>query len=291
MKQIALMLAIEKTGTLGKAAHELSISQPAATKMLHELEQALGVKLFDRVGKSIQINETGSQTLLSFKGLLGTLEKLHGDIQEIKQGGYGRLYIGSIMAASPTYLTNALANLKHLRPKLNTVIDVGTNEQLMQRLDDGKLDVVIGRAPSSTLQYKFQALSEEPVSIICAINHPLISKRVHKFMDLKNFAWVLQPEGTPLRELVIKEFEFHHEILPAVGLLETSSTLITIHLVTKTNMVAVLPTSVAQEFANHGLLKIFQYKMRHKLSTYGSIIRLDRPLSTNTKTFIELLHQ
>lgn len=291
MKQIALMLAIEKTGTLGKAAQIMNISQPAASKMLHELERALGVKVFDRVGKSIQINEAGLQTLLSFKGLLGSLEKLQRDIQEFKHGGAGKLNIGSIMAASPTYLTDALVNLKLSHPKINTVIDVGTNEQLMQQLDDGKLDIVIGRAPPSTSLYKFRPLAEEPVSIVCATNHPLIAKHSHKFLDLKNYAWVLQPVGTPLRELVNKEFEHHYEELPNFGLLETSSTLITIHLITKTDMLAVLPTSVANEFASHGLLKLLKYKMRHKLSAYGSVVRLDRPISSNTSNFIELLHK
>jgi len=90
MKQIALMLAIEKTGTLGKAAQMMNISQPAASKMLHELERALGVKVFDRVGKSNQINKAGIQTLLSFKGLLGSLEKLQREIQEFKHGGAGK---------------------------------------------------------------------------------------------------------------------------------------------------------------------------------------------------------
>ena len=291
MKQIALMLAIEKTGTLGKAAQMMNISQPAASKMLHELERALGVKVFDRVGKSIQINEAGLQALLSFKGLLGSLEKLQRDIQEFKHGGAGKLNIGSIMAASPTYLTDALVNLKLSHPKINTVIDVGTNEQLMQQLDDGKLDILIGRAPPSTSLYKFRPLAEEPVSIVCATNHPLIAKHSHKFLDLKNYAWVLQPVGTPLRELVNKEFEHHYEELPNFGLLETSSTLITIHLITKTDMLAVLPTSVANEFASHGLLNLLKYKMRHKLSAYGSVVRLDRPISSNTSNFIELLHK
>ena len=290
MRQIALLLAIEQRGTLGKAARELGMTQPAATKMLHELESALGAPLFARVGRTIQINQAGRQALLSFKGLQGTLEQLQRELQQVKAGKLGRIGIGSIMAASPTYLTRALAELKAQNPRLDISVHVGTNDRLMTQLDEGELDVVIGRVPGSVENYRFRPLAEEAVSIICASDHPLSASCAPGFGHISKYPWVLQPEGTPLRELIANEFAAHHAAL-AEGLLETSSTLITIHLVTRSQLLAVLPTSVAKGFARHGMLNTLRYRMRNQLATYGSIVRTDRPLAAQAAHFLQLLHQ
>ena len=63
MRQVALLLAIDEHGTLRAAALELGMSQPAATKMLHELESALGQTLFDRVGRGLRLNPAGQAVM------------------------------------------------------------------------------------------------------------------------------------------------------------------------------------------------------------------------------------
>lgn len=75
------------------------------------------------------------------------------------------------------------------------------------------------------------------------------------------------------------------------GLIETGSILTTINLIRKSRMVGVIPATVAQRDAEHGVLSIVRYSIRHKLSTYGSIVRSDRPLSRPAEQFLELLHR
>lgn len=290
MRQTALLLAIEETGTLGAAAKQLGMTQPAATKMLHELENTLGTALFDRVGRKIVINEAGHRACLSFRGMQGTLKQLHHDLEQLHDGSIGHLAIGSIMAASPTYLSGALALLKQEHPGLNVKIEVGTHDRLMQQLDDGELDMVIGQLPANAGLYRFRPLSNEPISVVCARGHPLESRRKVAFEEIGLHPWVLQPEGSPMRELVTQEFAFHHTALPT-GALVTSSTMITMHIVARTHTVAVLPTSVAQAFKEHGMLGMLAYRMRHKLANYGSVVRADRPVSAQTERFIQRLHQ
>lgn len=290
MRQTALLLAIEETGTLGAAARQMGMTQPAATKMLHELESALGTTLFDRIGRKIHINEAGRKACLSFRGMQGTLKQLQNDLVQLREGSMGQLAVGSIMAASPTYLSGALASLKQEHPGLNVRIEVGTHDQLMQQLDDGHLDMVIGQLPANAGLYRFRPLSHEPISIVCATDHPLATGRRLTFEKIGHYPWVLQPEASPLRELIAKEFAFHHAALPA-GALVTSSTLITMHIVARTQTVAVLPTSVAQAFKDHGMLGILDYRMHHKLANYGSVVRADRPVSPQTEHFIRRLHQ
>lgn len=290
MRQVVLMLAVEEHRTLGAAAKAIGISQPAATKMLHEMEEALGQPVFDRIGRTLRLNSAGRRVLLSFRGLLGTMEQLQRDLQELRLGRAGHLALGSIMAASPTYLTLALAKLKAEYPLVSVTIEVGTSDRLMEQLDEGSLDIVIGRVPGSTGAYRFAPLSEEAILVVCAPDHPLARVRQPPFERLTQYPWVLQPQGSPMRDVIVQEFTEHHSPLPA-GLLETSSTLITVHLVSRTNMVAALPHSVAKGFRKHKMLGLVNYTMRHRLASYGSIVRDDRPLSPQAEHFMRLLHE
>lgn len=290
MRQVALLLAIEENGTLGAAAREIGMTQPAATKMLNELEETLGQKLFDRVGRVLRLNAAGQRAMLSFRGMRGTLEQLQRELHELRLGSAGRLFIGSIMAASPTFLTRALAKLKQQYPLLSVAIEVGTSDKLMGQLDEGELDVVIGRVPGEAGGYQFRPLSEEPISVVCAPEHPLTKVRAPVFSRLREYPWVLQPEGSPMRDVIVQEFLEHHVQLPT-GLLETSSTLITIHLVTHTQMIAALPKSVAMGFQRHRMLGLVKYSVRNRLAAYGSVVRADRPMSAQTEHFLRLLHE
>ena len=156
-------------------------------------------------------------------------------------------------------------------------------------LDEGRLDVVIGRVPGVAEPYQFRPLAEEPISLICSPSHPLGKSKKLDFQRLSECSWVLPPEGTPMREAIQNEFLIHHSALPK-GLLETSSTMITVHLVGKTRMIAGLPQSVAWGFQKHRMLNVLSYQLHQNLASYGSVVRADRPQSIQTEHFLNLLH-
>ena len=290
MRQVALLLAIEASGTLGAAARTIGMTQPAATKMLHELEVTLGQDLFDRAGRVLKLNAAGQLATQSFRGMTGTLEQLQRDLRELSLGSAGRLSVGSIMAASPTYLTRALAKLKDQYPLLSVNIEVGTSQGLMEQLDEGTLDTVIGRVPGAAGEYLFEPLSEEAISVVCAPDHPLARLRAPAFNRLTDYPWVLQPAGNPMHDVIMQEFMEHHTPLPS-GPLETSSTMITVHLVARSRMIAALPQSVAKGFHKHRMLGLVRYPVRNRLASYGSIVRADRPSSPQAEHFLRLLHE
>ena len=89
MRQVALMLAIEEMRTLRAASGHVGLTQPAATKMLHELESAMGQPLFDRVGRGLQVNAAGARVLNYFRGIRGSMESLNRDLHELREGTAG----------------------------------------------------------------------------------------------------------------------------------------------------------------------------------------------------------
>src|SRR6266498_1403462 len=145
MRQIALILAVDDKRTLRAAAGELGLTQPAATKMLHELEDALGQRLFERIGRGLALNPAGERVTGYFRSIRGSMEALNRELGDIRLGGAGKFSVGSIMAASPGRLTEALLGLKAEFPMLAMEIAVDTSDRLLAQLREGVLEIVIGR--------------------------------------------------------------------------------------------------------------------------------------------------
>lgn len=289
MRQIALLLAVEECSTLRGAAVQLGLTQPAATKMLHELESALGQRLFERTGRSLQLNPAGERVLGYFRGIRGSMESLNRELAELQLGSAGRLVIGSIMAATPGRLTEALVRLKARFPLLAIEIAVDTSDRLMPQLHEGVLEVVIGRDAHERSEYLFRTVDDESLAIVSGVDHPLARRRDLDFATLSEYPWILQPTGSPARDVVEREFGEHHRPMPR-GLIETGSILTTMSLVSRSQMLGAIPATVAQVNAAHGLVAAIDYAFRHKLPSYGSIIRRDRPLSAPARHFLQLFH-
>lgn len=290
MRQIVLLLAIDERGTLRAAASQLNMTQSAASKMLHELELALGQPLFERVGRGLALTPAGSCVMAYFRGMRGTVSSLARELDELRLGSAGKLFIGSIMAASPGHLTDALLRLKQTYPLLAVEISTGTSDVLMARLNEGRLDVVIGRTlTQSDRNMVFRPIADEALSVIAAVTHPLARKKRISFDAMQAYPWILQPQGSPMRDVIEQEFRSHNATLP-MGLIESASILTTTNLAAKSSMLGVIPESVASRYADHGLLAILSYQIRERLTAFGSIVHRDRPLTAAGQHFVDLLH-
>lgn len=291
MRQVALMLAIDERETLRAAAAHLGLTQPAATKMLHELESALGQPLFERVGRRLQRNAAGNRVLEYFRALRGNIEALNHELSGLRLGSAGRLAVGSIMAASPGRLTQALLDLKQELPRLEVEVAVDTSDRLLAQLREGVLEVVVGRMTADDgAECRFQAIEDEKLAFIVRDNHPVLEVPQPRLQDLIEHSWVMQPPRSPMRTLIEQTFRDQGLQLPK-DRLETGSILTTINLVRNSAMIGVIPYSVAKLHSAHGMLKILPYQIQRRLEAYGSLVLKDRPLSRPAQLFLELLHR
>jgi DNA-binding transcriptional LysR family regulator len=290
MRQVALILAVDELRTLRAAASRLGLTQPAATKMLHELEDALGQRLFERVGRGLQLNPAGERVTGYFRSIRGSVEALNRELGDLRLGGAGKFSVGSIMAASPGRLTDAMLGLKREYPMLSIEIAVDTSDRLLAQLREGVLEIVIGRLTAlAGIECEFTPIDDEVLAVIAGNDHPLARKRRVDFEALLDYPWILQPHGSPMRDVIDREFRGHHRPIPK-GLVETGSILTTINLVSRSELLAVIPETVARRDERHGVLRVLPYKFGNKLESYGSLVPKERPLSRPAARFLELLH-
>mgnify|MGYP006280315491 CR=1 FL=1 len=291
MRQVALILAMEQAGTLSAAATVLGMTQPAATKMLRELEVSLGCRLFERVGRQLAVTLAGRSVQRHFAAIHGALQSLSRELTGLGQGS-GSLVIGSIMAPSPTLLSRAIVATREAMPGLSVQVSIDTSDRLLERLDRGDFDIVIGRLAEgqSRRDYQMELLEDEALAIVVAAGHPLTLRRKVQLADLAHMAWVLQPVGSPIRDLLEREFRLANLDRPS-GLIETAAIFTTANLVQGSDHVAVLPLSVARPFAEHGMLAILPLALRGQMEPYGTIVRKGRPLSAAAQHFLSTIQQ
>lgn len=290
-KQIALLTALEEQGSLHKAAEVLHMTQPAATKALHEMESVLGVTLFDRSSRGIESTELGRCVIRFARVIHSDVSNLREELHGMLNGQGGRLSIGTIMGAAP-FVTRALMRLREMQPAVSIEITEDTSARQLLQLDQGRLDVVIGRASVSPQPdaYVYERLRDEPLSIVAGINHPLAKEKKVRLQELVDEQWILYSSNMPLRTWTEDEFKREGLRVPT-NVIETSSPFFTVSLLDSSNMVAVLPLDIAHFFAAKQMLCILPVPLKMRIEPYGIVTRKNVTLSSIAKMFINILRQ
>lgn len=291
MKQLQLLIALDDHKSMHKAASALSMSQSAASKVLHELEDMFDAVLFDRSKTGMLPNQFGHVVIRHARLLSADLGNLCQDIADIRSGKGGRLAIGCIMGAVPDVVVPILNWLHTRQPNLAIDVVEDTSRRMLSLLDDGHLDLVIGRASvaEESGKYLYQPLRDEPVSVVVGYNHPPMEEENLGLRDLKHHRWLVYPAHMPMHTLLEREMDLAGLGMPS-NQIATASTFITIAILERsTDIVALLPTDVADFFARFRILRILPIELAAKYQTFGIVTRKGGALSPAAEQFIQLL--
>ncbi|HBD92058.1 MAG TPA: LysR family transcriptional regulator [Gemmobacter sp.] len=277
LRQLALVVAIDELNSLRKAADRIGVSQPAATKMLSELEQALGLLLFERGRRGMIATVYGAALIDHAHLIISDVDAMREELAGLAAGASGRLSIGMITAAAAGPLSIAIARLKDRRPRLDITITVDTSDVLIPLLEQGRLDVVFGRPVSSdhAQDIVFTQIGPERLSIVCGAQNPLRLRQDLALSSLAGAAWILQPRSSPLRQVVEASFRDARMETPA-NLVETASILTATTLLQHSDMIAVVPHSVALHYVASGMMAILPVLLTRQLDPYGALTRKTR---------------
>lgn len=278
LRHLQLLNAIDARKSLIGAAEEIGMSQPAASKALKELEDLLGLELFSRGGRGMAINEQGIAVTGYARMVFDRLTELHEELVSIERADIGRVRIGAFEATTPELLATVIVNLKQSHPRLNLMIEVDTSDKLVHALEDEHLDLVVGVIPPhwSPGKFHYEPLSEEGLSIVIRPDHPVLRNGDEAgFAALARYSWILHPHSSPMRQIIDDAF-LRERLIPPDNVVETSSILTIISVVTRSDLVSVVPDTVARFFSDLGVLRILPTEVGRRWAPYGIIIRKDK---------------
>jgi DNA-binding transcriptional LysR family regulator len=286
-RQLLLLVAMEEEGNINRAAQVLNMTQPAASKLLKDLEDMLGVQLFDRLPRGMRPTWYGETMIRHARMALASLSQAHDEIEALKAGRYGQVSVGAITAPGLTLLPSAVALVKQEHPSLRVSLQIETSDVLMERLAQGKLDMVVGRLfeRHDKTDLRYEAMVEEPVSAVVRPGHPMLGVARLTLRDIVASGWIVPPSGSVLRHRF--ELMFQEEGLEApANLIETTALLFMTKMLQQSDLIGVAATDVARYYAHHGLVALLPIALPCKMDAFGLITRTDRLLSPAAKVML-----
>lgn len=289
-RQLMLLIAIEEEGNIHRAAETLNMSQPAASKLLKDLEDMIAVPLFERLPRGMRPTWYGEAMIRHARMALASLGEAGAEIEALKAGHFGSVSIGAITAPAMTLLPAALAAVTEQHPRLRVSLLVESSDVLLERLAQNKLDILVARLferhDKSHLHY--EALAEEQVCAIARPQHPLMQVDKLSLRDLASAGWIVPPAGSVLRHRFELMFQEAGLETPS-RLIESAALVFITRMLQQSDYIAVVPTDVARYYADHGTAAILPLELSCTMDAFGIITRTDWLLSPAAKIMLRAL--
>jgi DNA-binding transcriptional LysR family regulator len=255
LKQLRLLVAVDQFGSIQHAARELQVSQPAATKLIQDLELDFEVKLFERTNRGVIPTVYGEAMIRHGKLIIAQVSNAAQELDDLTEGNSGRVVIGTLLAAAPNLLPRAIETLLADRPNVAVKVVEGTNDALMPALFSGEIDMIVGRLPAYRHRTKLvqEKLFDDRVVAVAGKQHPLAGGQSLPFDQIKSFGWILPPLETTLRRQIDQFFISQDQYVPPV-VIESVSYLTNRSLFQTQDLIGLMPEHVVSQDIESGLL-------------------------------------
>lgn len=290
IKHLKLLVTVAEQNNIFKASQLLNMAQPAVTKTVRDMENALELTLFNRSSRGVTPTAYGEVLIRHAKLILAQVRHVSEELVSLHEGVSGHINVGTLLAASPALLPRSLAAMKNQRANISVSVTEGTNDMLMPRLLIGEVDVVVGRLPEVQDEEGVysQVLYYEPVCLVVRSGHPLLEKKKLGLKDVVDQSWILPSEGTVLRREI--DNAFHKAKLPVPqNAVESVSVLTNRTLLMETDMIGIMPYEVVKTYEDVGLLRRLPIHIKTDPGPVGYTVRAGDDLTPAVRFFLQQL--
>jgi DNA-binding transcriptional LysR family regulator len=292
LKHLQLLVALDQFRHIGRVAEFLSVTQPAVSKTLLEIEKMFGLGLFERSARGTEPTPYGETVVRFARSVLADYERTRDEINAVASGAAGRTSVGAMVVATPVLLARAIALLKERSSQTTVLVEEGDLTRLLPRLRLGELDLFVGRLEPgyAAPDLVTEALYEEAMAIVARPDHPLAAKAKVGWDELANAPWVMPPPWASSRVKLDQMF-FKHGLHPPADIVETTSFLATLTFVRERGAVGFFARGVARHFQKEGLVAVLPVRLPIELPPVGIITMRGRMSTPSSERLIECLRQ
>jgi LysR family pca operon transcriptional activator len=202
-RHVQCFLEVARRRSLVKAADALSITQPAVSKTLKELEDILEVRLFERSRKGVSLTQFGEVFLHYAGASLAALKQGLDSVAQARMSGESHLNVGVLPSVAARIVPDAVQTFQSERIETTLTLITGPNTFLLSRLRVGELDLVVGRLadPEQMAGLSFAHLYSESVTFVVRRGHPLLAENSKDLSRIADF-----PVLYPTKEAIIRPY-------------------------------------------------------------------------------------
>ena len=287
LRQLRYFDALARHGHFGRAAEACSISQPALSMQIKEMEEALGGMLLERSARQVALTRFGEELVERVRDILRSVEEL-GDFARAAHARFvGRLHIGMIPTVAPYLLPKVIGNLSRTYPELDIQVREALTPRLIQELAEGRLDTAILALPVSEPSLTEVALFSENFLLV----RPREDERtpVPSSERLREMRLLLLEEGHSFRDQALsfckKQSSAPREMLDANSL----STLV--QMVSAGIGVTLIPEMAVAVETRSASVSVARFRNPQPSRTIGMVWRKTSPLARQLLQISEVVCQ
>ena len=210
LDQLRHFLKVAEHSNFTRAAEDIALSQPALSRSVGRLEAELGQPLFERQTRSVSLTDAGHLLLERARQILLLVDDTKALFND--DGQTGRIRVASIPTIAPYFLPERLKRFHRDFPEANVVVHEDTTENLLKKLNDGLVDVMIAAFPIEARYLQIEKLFDEELLLVTAKENPLAKRKSIRLHDLESLPFVLLGEAHCLTDSIVsfcRQKSFH----------------------------------------------------------------------------------
>ena len=285
LRQLNAFLVVHKTGSFTKAAEELHLTQSALSGLIKELENNIGLRLFDRTTRQLQLSENGKNLLPYASKVINEMSNLSDEIESLKNLEKGRIRIGITQQLASTEFPNIIAKFNQKYPNIEVFITDSGVEKIQELVENSEVDFGIGPERLLTSGLRREFFFSLPFTLVCPPTHLYAKKPFISWQEIDgnelitlNGPFTDLINETLLKSSVKKSLKTKHK----VNYMSTALSMV------KSGLGTTLCLPYVREWVNKNHLVMLPIKNPVIYRRFFLYFRKDRELSPATKEFIKV---
>lgn len=215
-RQLRIFSEAARHQSFAEAARLLHLTPPAVSMQIKELEGQVGLPLFERSGRKVQLTTAGEYVLVYARRILAGLKDAEDAVARLRKLEAGQLTIGMVSTAQ-YFLPKLLVGYREEHPGVDIRLAVGNREQLVRMLHEGELDIAIMGRPPKELATRAEPFAAHPHVFVAPPQHPLAREGTLAPEQLAGQPFIMRESGSGTRA-ALEQFMEAHRVLPRVAM-------------------------------------------------------------------------
>ncbi|MCH7323574.1 LysR family transcriptional regulator [Solibacillus sp. MA9] len=289
IRQIEYFVEVAKQLSFTKAATTLHVSQPSISKAIQNFEAELGVPLFYRSSRQLELTDAGQAVLINSMQVLESFQNLRSELTDLMQLKKGQIRIGIPPIVGAEFFSRLISVYKEQNPYIVILLtEVGT-KRIREEIETGELDIGLVCSVTSTNEnLETIRFLKDPLQLIVHESHPLAQQQAITMSDLTNEAFIIYRKDFILFDRIIEECS-KYGFYPNIAC-ETTQKDLFIEMVQARLGIALLPQKIAEKISYKSIKRIpFQEDAIHL--ELGITWKKNKYLPYSVREFIQLAHE
>ncbi|NIE83591.1 MULTISPECIES: LysR substrate-binding domain-containing protein [unclassified Burkholderia] len=214
---------VARAGSVSAGAERLHVSQPAVTREIRELEQRVGLVLFDRLPRGVALTESGRVLFHHASRIFTLADAAEAEMKELAGIGKGHLNIGASATLGVYLVPGLISSFNAAYPRIGIDLTVSNTERVEAGLRDSRFSLGFVEGPFDASVLDARSIGSDEIAVIAAANHPLAGKTVQPD-DLVDHAVIMREPGSGTRAIVEEAYAKRGlEIMPLMSVSDTEA--------------------------------------------------------------------